>query len=102
MQVTLEINGYPTLGKLLVAQILLQRLGRVVSHVVTCIVGMQLIHLCALTSAAQLQPGQQPELFVQSGHTAVTVSAVAFSSNLQWLVSGGSDGQIILWNVPMG
>lgn len=80
----------------------MERLRRIVSHAVTCIVGMQLICLCAPASAAQLQLGQQPELFVQSGHTAVTVSAVAFSSNLQWLASGGSDGQVILWNVAEG
>jgi WD40 repeat protein len=80
----------------------MQRLRRIASHAVTCLVGMQLIHLCAPASAAQLQLGQQPELFVQSGHTAVTVSAVAFSSNLQWLASGGSDGQVLLWNVLTG
>ncbi len=80
----------------------MQRLRRIVSHAVTYIVGMQLIHVCPPASAAQLQLGQRPELFVQSGHTAVTVSSVAFSSNLQWLVSGGSDGQVVLWNAPTG
>jgi len=44
----------------------------------------------------------RPEMVVQSGHTAVAVTALAISPNGQLLASGGNDGQVILWRTSTG
>jgi WD40 repeat protein len=42
---------------------------------------------------------ERPELVVQTGHTAVTLTSVTSSANGRWVASGGSDGRVKIWNL---
>jgi WD40 repeat protein len=44
---------------------------------------------------------QRPELIVQTGH-ANSVAAVAFSADDRYVVSGGGDGPVVVWDVRTG
>jgi len=45
--------------------------------------------------------GDRPELILQTGHTQ-SVNAVAFSPDNHWLVSGGKDNVIKIWDLTTG
>jgi WD40 repeat protein len=53
------------------------------------------------TSVAPANPGDRPELILQSGHTK-SANAVAFSSDNRWLASGGKDNVIKIWDLTNG
>ncbi|MEZ5023441.1 MAG: caspase family protein [Chitinophagales bacterium] len=59
-----------------------------------------IIFLLFLTFVAELN-AQQLELVVQAGHSS-RISDCAFSSNNQWLVTGGIDETIKLWDLSTG
>ena len=46
-------------------------------------------------------PGNRPELILQTGHTR-SANAVAFSPDNRWLVSGGKDNVIKIWDLATG
>jgi WD40 repeat protein/uncharacterized caspase-like protein len=46
-------------------------------------------------------PGDKPELILQSGHTK-SANAVAFSPDNRWLASGGKDNVIKIWDLANG
>ncbi len=50
---------------------------------------------------ARGDPAEQPQLDLQLGHTALTIS-VAWSPDGTTLVSGGNDGSVKLWSVATG
>src|SRR6185295_19961741 len=53
------------------------------------------------TSGTTVNPGDKPELILQSGHTK-SANAVAFSSDNRWLASGGKDNLIKIWDLANG
>jgi WD40 repeat protein len=56
----------------------------------------------AQTSAkAKSTSGNRPELILQTGHTQ-SINAVAFSPDNRWLVSGGKDNVIKIWDLTNG
>ena len=59
-----------------------------------------IIFLLFLTFVAELN-AQQLELVVQAGHSS-RISDCAFSSNNQWLATGGIDDAIKLWDINTG
>ncbi|HZI86182.1 MAG TPA: caspase family protein [Pyrinomonadaceae bacterium] len=52
-------------------------------------------------SATPATPGNKPELILQTGHTR-SANAVAFSPDNRWLVSGGKDNVIKIWDLATG
>ena len=46
-------------------------------------------------------PGDRPELILQTGHTR-SINAVAFSPDNRWLASGGKDNVIKIWDLATG
>jgi len=53
------------------------------------------------TSVTPANPGDKPELILQSGHTK-SANAVAFSPDNRWLASGGKDNVIKIWDLTNG
>ena len=52
-------------------------------------------------SGTAATPGDKPALILQTGHTK-SANAVAFSPDNQWLVSGGKDNVIKIWDLATG
>src|SRR5262249_34517651 len=48
-----------------------------------------------------VDPGDKPELILQTGHTR-SVNAVVFSPDNRWLASGGKDNVITIWDLATG
>ncbi len=60
--------------------------------------------LCPVFAADKIIPAsgrQKPEIFVQTGHSS-NVSSIDFSPDGKYLISGGSDKNIKLWEVETG
>ena len=53
------------------------------------------------TSVTPANPGDKPELILQTGHTK-SANAVAFSPDNRWLASGGKDNVIKIWDLATG
>jgi WD40 repeat protein/outer membrane lipoprotein-sorting protein/uncharacterized caspase-like protein/peroxiredoxin len=66
------------------------------STIASILLGSQSLHLLATTQAVT-----RPELVLQTGHN-VGIGAIAYSSDGRWLVSGGLDGTLKLWDATAG
>ncbi len=53
------------------------------------------------TSMKSGNPGNRPELILQTGHTR-SINAVVFSPDNRWLASGGKDNVIKIWDLATG
>jgi WD40 repeat protein len=53
------------------------------------------------TLVSPANPGDKPELILQTGHTK-SANAVAFSPDNRWLASGGKDNVIKIWDLANG
>jgi len=63
--------------------------------------GIQPTPTPATASVTTANPGDKPELVLQSGHTK-SANAVAFSPDNRWLASGGKDNIIKIWDLANG
>src|ERR1035441_6110142 len=60
-----------------------------------------LIAFCAAFAQGPAQPQPQPELVLQSSHSA-RVSGLSFSPDSHWLVSSAGDNTVKLWDTRTG
>lgn len=70
-------------------------------HKTTPIVKALMFFLAAFFIPQSLIAADKPEIFVQLGH-AGDVTSVAFSSDGQYILSGGKDNTVKLWDVSTG
>lgn len=63
--------------------------------------GIQPTPTPATTLVTPANPGDKPELILQTGHTK-SANAVAFSPDNRWLASGGKDNVIKIWDLANG
>jgi WD40 repeat protein len=60
---------------------------------------LSILLLLAVSAQAAYTQLQRPELVVQTGHTAIGISAVAVNPDGTSVASGGTDGRVKIWNL---
>jgi len=71
----------------------MNRIAPIINFLVACVF--------FLPSASPLLAGEKPEIFVQMGHSEV-ISAIAFSPDGRYILSGSDDKTLKLWDVETG